>query len=707
MMLGINASAQKLSPGASVQLMQPDMKKAGMAAENAAGGQKVEVFVRTSGADAIEKIKALGGEVRGVYGNGSITASLPLSAVRSVSELEEVEYIQVANKARLLMDAARKDAGADLAHSETNGLGAYKGEGVVVGIVDSGFEYGHIGFYDSERNGLRIKRVWNQNSTGNSPAGFGYGTEYTSEGEILAARYDVNSSYHGTHVAGIASGADLSSLYYGVAPDADLVLVSYGGTTANITDAVKYIFDYAESVGKPCVVNLSLGSHYGPHDGTSDTDRLFDELTGPGRIIVGAAGNEGNTKVHAGKTFTESDNTLKTMLMMTQYGGQYINQTDIWGSAGSNIKVKVVVVNPLKGNILYESEEASSADNGEVLAYFPEESKVSGYISLAAVTDPENNRPNGFLQCVVTQMASNVKIGVVVTGEAGAEVHLWDTLIQGFSGGSLSGWTGGDAQYSVGEIGGTGKNVVAVGSYTTKTSFRALDGYTYNLDESVIGSMSGISTFSSRGPTLDGRVKPDITAPGAGVASATSQYQAGFSKYTSSMVGSTFVNGREYYYEVNAGTSMASPYVTGTVALWLQANPSLTPQEVLDIIRQSARTDAYTGDVAETGNTWGAGKIDTFEGLKLALSTSGVTSAEAEQQLFRIVTDRSDRSVSVYLPGSVNAAEVEVYSSTGQKAAAFASVSNGQKLSLSSLPAGVYVLKMQQGGVRHSVKIAL
>ena len=130
---------------------------------------------------------------------------------------------------------------------------------------------------------------------------------------MLNVVYDSSSEYHGAHTMGIAAGGDMKSKYYGVAPDADIVFVSFKSDDTNIADAIKYIFDYADKVDKPCVINMSLGQHIGPHNGTSFLDRLIDESTGPGRIIVGAAGNEGNVRLHTSKTFTADDTQLKSM----------------------------------------------------------------------------------------------------------------------------------------------------------------------------------------------------------------------------------------------------------------------------------------------------------------------------------------------------------------------------------------------------------
>lgn len=143
----------------------------------------------------------------------------------------------------------------------TENNGPYTGKGVVIGIVDNGFQYDHVDFLNADKSDTRIKRVWDQHGTGNAPEGFGYGAEYKTTAEIRAAKYDLTSGFHATHVSGIASGSDKSTPYYGVAPDADLVFVSFKSTNAQIVDGIKYVFDYAKSVGKPAVVNISLGSH--------------------------------------------------------------------------------------------------------------------------------------------------------------------------------------------------------------------------------------------------------------------------------------------------------------------------------------------------------------------------------------------------------------------------------------------------------------
>lgn len=711
--LCLGTQAQKLSPSTSVLAMEYENGKAlaakGMGDNSqtaaSASGSTLSTFIHITDDKAISQIEALGGKVHARYGTGIVTATLPMESLRQLAGIEGVSYVQAAHKVHLTMDVAREEAGVDLAHGETNSPGFYTGEGVIVGVVDQGLEYGHVAFYETDHSALRIKRVWNQNGTGNAPEGFDYGTELTTEQEILAAQTDTRSTYHGSHVTNIAAGGDLGSRYYGVAHDADIVFVSCAGSSTNVVDAVKYIFDYADKVDMPCVVNLSLGLHVGPHDGTSAIDRAFDEMAGPGRIIVGAAGNEGQDNLHVTKTFTENDTILKTMGLFTQSGNTNYSVADVWGSPGTNFKIKVVVVNSIKGNIVCELDEVSTeGEIREINIDFPSSSGVTGTLTMAAYVDPDNNRPNAVLNNKITSIPSTHRIGYVVTGEPGNEIHMWDPYMVGFTNASKPGWTNGSTTTTVGEIGGTGKSVISVGAYCTKISDTSISGDICEMNTATTGTVGERCPFTSHGPTVDGRMKPDVCAPGAGIVSAVSKLYSGFSRGYNTVIGQTTYDNNDYFYEINAGTSMASPFVAGTVAIWLQANPDLAPEDVRKIIASTSRHDMYTGAATADDNLWGYGKISAYDGLVEALTYTGIEEIGTDQPLFRIETDRAGRSATVSLPSDQSRASVTLYNAAGVPVASFAEVGNGQKLSFGALPSGVYVLKMSLGGTVQTIK---
>ncbi len=700
--------AQKLAPNAAALLHQ-NRVAATRGLDKALPADTVRTFVSITSSDAIEKIEKAGGIVLSQPGEALLTVDVPTSALADLAAIEEVSRVQAASPVRPLLDVARAAGNVNEAHFHaTDTHSDFFGQGVVVGIIDTGFEYGHPAFYSLDGQTYRVKRVWDQLGTsGNNPDGYDYGTEYTTKEEILAAKYDNNSTIHGTHVAGIATGGDASTLYYGVAPEADVVLVSFGSTDADVVNGVKYIFDYAESVGKPCVINISLGQHYGPHDGTSFVDRAFDELTGPGRIIVGAAGNEGLNKLHAGKSFTASDTQFKTMIgYESESSTRKQAVLDVWGSVDGVLKVKGVVVDALKGRIVKETDEVSSDTGGESrLDLNSTTSGVDGYIYVVTETNSVNRRPNIYVETSATTVAENRRLGVVITGRDGEEVQLWNSLYGDLLSGGKFGWTAGDNNYTVGEIGGTSKSIISVGSYNTKMYYQAMDGTYYDLNTDILGNEKELSSFSSRGPTLDKRMKPEVVAPGAIIVSAGNKYAMSDYSYAAAM--SQGPDGASYYYDIEVGTSMSSPFVAGTVALWLQANPSLDPAQVREIINITSDADSYTGEELPN-TTWGAGKINAFKGLLKAIDglTSVVTPTEA-QTLMHVESDRRARVLRFTFAEGATPLNVTLYDAQGHRVAAGTATHSGETLSTAHLSSGIYLVRMERNGVAHTSKVVL
>lgn len=702
LLTGGQAFAQKISPNTAIMLQNWQEERRAQATSE----KKVDAFVAISDKSALEKMRLMGVEIRSELGSGLVTASIPLSAVKNVAEIEGVENVQAGSEVKLLMDEARADANVDDCHTTTASLGNYTGKGVVVGIVDNGFEYAHTDFLNADFSDTRVKRVWDQASTtGNSPSLYGYGTEYTSLAEMSAIRYDMVSGYHGTHVAGIAVGGDRTTDYYGVAPDADIVFVSFANTNANIVDGIRYVFDYAESVGKPCVVNISLGSHLGPHDGTSDTDQAFASMVGPGRIIVGAAGNEGSQNLHVAKTLADGDTQLKTMIGFAEGSTSKTAYVDAWSDKGATMKFKTVVVDALKGKIVAESPAVSSDGENDVKYVFPDGVGVVATVQMALQKNPSNDRTEVMLMCRATSIAENRKIGVVAESEAGTTIHMWNNATSGyFLNADKRGWTAGDDNYSVGELGGVSPDVISVGSYNTKLQYQTVGGDIYGVNTSLVGDIGDRSLFSSCGPTVDGRSKPDVVAPGCALVSATSKYYSSFAA-SNAAAKSGYADD---YYDVNIGTSMASPFVAGTVALWLQANPSLTPDDVRGIINASSRHDNYTGKASECdANLWGAGKIDALAGLRIAMQQTGISDIDNEEQMFSVTTDRSARTAQFNYASADGKASVEVYNAMGQKVYSTALQQTGTTVDLSGMKEGVYMFVLKQGSKSKTIKATL
>ncbi|MFN5886176.1 MAG: S8 family serine peptidase, partial [Bacteroidota bacterium] len=283
------------------------------------------------------------------------TALIPEQVVQQVLQIEGIEYVQLDEPIFASLESARKAARVDSVHQAILLNMPYTGKGVVVGIIDAGFDYSHPTFYDTTGSVLRIKRVWEQRQTGNQPAGFNYGIELTDTVAMLAKGFDVNTFSHGTHVGGIAAGSGFGSTgnMRGVAYESELVFVGIrpeksewtGMGMASIIDAVNYIFTYAQSVGKPAVANLSWGCSIGPNDGTSLFATALNNITGGGRIFVNSAGNNGDENIHLYKAFTTTDTALYSIATLPVVNSQKRSWLDTWGNAGKSFAVSLQLYN--------------------------------------------------------------------------------------------------------------------------------------------------------------------------------------------------------------------------------------------------------------------------------------------------------------------------------------------------------------------------
>ncbi|MDP4240994.1 MAG: S8 family serine peptidase [Bacteroidota bacterium] len=661
----------------------------------------VNAFILLNDNADLDVLRANGVKINTVLPN-IITAQVPVQDLENIALLPEVKNLQIAIPVHRKMDKARIATNVDKVQAGTNLSLPFLGKHVVIGIIDSGIEYRHINFFDSTGTTLRIKHVWDQNITGTPPSGFSYGNEYTTQASILAAKFDNQTETHGTHVTGIAAGADKSNnnIYYGVAPDADIALVSYNlndQTTDNVSilDGIKYIYDYATSVNEPCVINMSLGTHIGPHDGTSLFDQTCDAQQGKGRLLVGAAGNEGSDSLHVSQTFTPVNTTLKTFF--TYYKDtQLIGYTDIWGDANKNFSIRVVVYNKNTGKEIYSTPSLNAATSDSRSDTLAATNGAVGTIQIYTERNQSNNKPNAFVVSDMNSINSGNYIGIIITAQDGT-VHAWaDDNYSYFTGNNLNGWTVGNSNNSMGEIGGTGKQIISAGAFVSKTSFTNTLRQTL---KNTYETLNHIASFSSKGPTIDGRTKPDIAAPGSLVVSSYSSAIIKDPNYSSDLVKVSNVNGNSYYYGILQGTSMASPMVTGILATWLEAKNDLSPDEVRTVFKQTAISDTFTGTIPSNGSdTWGFGKIDAWNGIIACLKLEVLQKIEASNENYIIYPNPATGTFSVLFGRKDSNVQLTVYSLNGRKVFSkqVGTVSAAQELdiNLSNLATGAYLVTL-------------
>lgn len=548
------------------------------------------------------------------------TVLIPAARFEEVVKSGVFSYVGLGAEHYPMLDKARAELGIDYIHQGINLPQGYDGTGVVVGVIDVGFEYGHPSFYDTTGNTLRVKRVWAQrDNVGEPPAGFNFGSEYTTPEAILAAGRDLDNEGHGSHVAGMAAGCGAPDgngrRYRGMAPNADIVMV---GTTMNdegIFEGIRYIHQYARSVGKPCVINMSLGTIIGPHDGQDVLDVQMENYLHASHldsiVCVVSAGNDGSDRYHLHHHFTASDTVVRSFL--SDYSTGDFSDVSIYvGNPGDTFSVQLALYN-------YDDFSVDTV-------LLPVMSCVDTMISCQIVT-----REDSVYNCMFAMNSSGVynqrpaiMMSIVKQGRRGsrdlfevtirshsADVHAWDNN-SSFDAQGDSLHVGGDNQYTIGGVGANTNAVISAGSYATRTKRVRADG--------TIGSLAlteegNLSSFSSRGPSTLGVVKPDICSPGQYIVSAINTPY--LPDYPSSyLFDSTVFNGETHYYVLMQGTSMASPATTGVVALWLQHSASLNVDSVRAILHGSGRKDRFTGNITAAGdNNWGWGKIDAFAGL--------------------------------------------------------------------------------------------
>lgn len=605
-----------LSPRTAIAVASPTLLKAPAAQAAAVGVASSQLSAYVTIDPALTSWQQLG--VTPIAENaGTATVRLTLDALQRLAKQQGVEYIQITSGATQMLNLARQEAGTDQIHKGTDLPQAYTGEGVVVGVVDAGFDYMHAAFRRPADGALRIKRVWEQSATtldgASAPAKYGYGIELNTPELIEKAQGDSDSNSHGTHVAAIAAGSDAykDGAYVGNAPDADIVLVALdlnASTNADISNAVQYIFDYADEVGKPCVVNLSLGNQDGPHDGTSTFDTMTDAMQGPGRLIVGAAGNHRTDAFHIDHTFATADAApLRTFVKYKVAPSNSVSggTIEIWGEKGVDFTVDIAAYSTFnkkdaRSTTVYPAEGVTNVDFGKY---------ATGTWKVASEVSPLNGKPHVVLTSALTSIRNNYAIALTVTPKTAGRVNIWsDNTYLALESRDIEGFSAPDAASStLCEIGGTGKRILTVGSYTTRNEYTTNGGQQATLQETV----GDLSSFSSYGPTVDGRMKPNITAPGCFIISAVSNNDASgnlmYAEYNENF-------GRYNQYGYMQGTSMASPFVAGIVATWLQAYPQLTPEQLHEIVQNTARKDSFTATAPDSN--WGYGKINALDGLR-------------------------------------------------------------------------------------------
>ncbi len=658
------------------------------------------------------RAEALGVKVQSRCGDVWSCRAL-LQVLPLLAREEGVRYIEILplNSLRPFDDSARKASNIQKAwHAGT--ATPIKGKGVVIGVVDVGFQSDHPAFWDSSGTRYRVKRFWNQSATaGPAPQGFTYGRECKTETEILAERNDDGT--HGTHVAGIAGGSGLGSpgfKYAGVAPEAELVFVNilYSSPTvpgsawgdyliANpaIIDAYDYVLRYAKSKGQRAVTNLSWGMHTGPHDGTSLFDRAVDQLAAQGLVVVGAAGNDGNSGMHLSAKLRKD--TVYTFAYDNgrQYRSAESIYTDIWGTPGKSFSVNVALFDTLGKKLL---EMPFYPADGSSLSRWFSNGKDSVNIQISSQKQYPFNGKTNMLLIASHPHASRCFLRLGFTSDSSdlhawnsGEAYLWSSgsFSQGVKGNDYTGiYLNGNNEHTIGENGGSGNATISVGAYVTRNVWTDDRN---NPRDNKGQTLYTNATFTSRGPRVDGFMKPNVSAPGSEICAPLHNRQLPGWLYDRVLCRDS-IKGAWNYYGVLQGTSMASPHVAGIAALMLEADPSLSPNTLRNLLQQSAKQDEFTGKVPN--GIYGYGKVDAWEAIKAVQTLSAGNTTEHPVQLRLFPNPADGGRVHIGVPQQWSGPlEVMIYDLNGRLRDTQIFVAEGSiSLSTNNLTAGTYAV---------------
>jgi len=470
----------------------------------------VKCFLHTETENNIDRkaLESLGVELNNNAGR-IWTCRIPVLQIGNVRKIDCVKYIEASQPVKPLLDSARSVTNTNHVQAGTGLSQAYKGENVVVGVIDRGFDYTHPTFYDETLSTYRVKRARN----------FAYGGNYTSQSTILAAQHDGTLGNHATHVAGIAggSGGTTNATYRGVAPNSDLVFVT-ANTSSDILNGFSYIKSYAQSEGKPCVANISLGSNYGPNDGTSSFEQMMDSYSGAGAIACISSGNEGDSPIFAKKIQTGVD-TMNVICNAS--GGSLEGNVCVWGEPNNQFSISIALYNSSTGQFVASTpfvQTSTSESYNNSISY------SSATCAVQVVTDNSdynNNKPNATIYINYSNGSNNIRPVVRVRSSAadGTTTRIWSPSFS-FRTDVPSGFTSGSTEETVNCL-ATGYNTICVGAWTSRKYFYSMQYGNTGWGSWTIGD---IASFSSKGPAADGRIKPSITAPGQFLISSYQQF---------------------------------------------------------------------------------------------------------------------------------------------------------------------------------------
>jgi hypothetical protein len=503
-------------------------------------------------------------------------------------------------------------------------IDSFTGKGVIIGYVDTGIDHEHGDFLNDDGT-TRVLRYWDQGlpfDASRTPTKYGYGQVWTDTDINNGICSSTDTGGHGTTVAGTGSGnGKANGMFMGVAPNTDIIIIetdfSLSNWTLTVADAIDYVFTVADSLGKPAIVNTSVGDYLGSHDGSDPASHVIDSLLNdkPGRIVVAAAGNSGAIgKYHVKATVNQDTSFTWFEVNPSSAFGNPAVYFDLWADTSDFNDVYFAMGADVQSpnfefrgrtnfyniqNIIGSGLQTDSImNNGNKLSpveFYVEE--INGVYHLEVLLD--NPDSANYLYRFMTYGSglydawgggafgiSNIKstgLPTIATNPDMVYYHLPDTLTT-----LVSSWT-------------CSPNVITVGNYNNKKDYIDVNGNNYVFPSLIPGDLAA---SSSKGPTRIGVQKPDVVATGDGSISSCPN-----SVYLANPTSTSLAWGGKHIR--NGGTSMASPVIAGIAALYLEKCPTSSYSDFKSDLISNTFQDNYTG--ITPNYAFGYGKVDAFK----------------------------------------------------------------------------------------------
>ncbi len=736
-----NTGYQKFS--AALKLFLAEMPSTSKFYNDQNGEKRISVIIELEKGSNESLLKKSGIDIRTKMGDIA-TADIVLDKINEAAKLNEIKKIELpllfirTDTLMKKLTSVDKVLRGDLPLNK-----AYTGKNVIIGIIDDGIDITHPDFYDSSGN-LRVLSLWNMDRVSTPPAGFTYGTEWSRDTlNYFKNRYKQGSltnrdmenllgyCFHGTPVAGLAAGNN------GVAPGAEIVgvaLTAFADTllrSDRILDAIKYIYSKAQSREKKCIINISLGvMDGGPHDGKTLVERAIDNFCDehPDLLVCTSAGNNGNTWKHWGGFPIHRDSSY--CFFYCAYAGslyftvpkQFSNSLSLsfTDSKPSYIFASNILPDTILGQTPFYNISAL-INNGQPATfrtYLPNGSSSSAFSITASHYNNEYDEVIARVQ-EYTSVAGNFDPHLYrFIWKGQGTVHAWfpffnlhPRFIQGQNPyPNDSTFRLSDNEFTT-VIPTHAFSVLSSGAYNLRSCY-------INIKNKEVNQYTKCRTayFTSHGPTLDGRIKPDVITPGDNVLSARKRFDSFFD--------------HEFILDTNrlmfGGTSASSPITAGISALVWEKFPGLQRQEVINKIKASTYFDSWCSMWGnKPNNVAGWGKADAFNALTGVSSDPGIFCSPADvckppvdppppptvinNQIKVYPNPTSDLLFIEYLSNtSITATIYDSYGRLIQQAVLPSrTIRSASPLDVLKLPSGIYFIKLEGKAIRVVRKIII